>query len=147
MQARKLLAGAAYGPETLKVITRAFDDAWAAIQHQFDDTPLAIEIARLSLASAILNVAKEDSQDSDELTRRGLQAMAIRYRIDPALKVVMGPYTPKYWRAYAEEMLTIAEQMNDPECKRMVTGIAETYTKLAHHAAAREAEWGRKGSA
>ena len=29
MKARKLIEGATYGPETLKVIGKAFDDAWS----------------------------------------------------------------------------------------------------------------------
>src|SRR5262245_30199989 len=141
MQARKLLAGAAYGPETLKVICRAFDDAWAVIKHHFDDAPFSVEVVRLNLANAILGVAKEDSRDSEELKRLGLQAMALCYRIDPTVQVVTGPLMPKYWRSYAEETLTIAEQMTDPECKRMLTGVAETYAQLARHAAARKWGW------
>ena len=31
MKARKLIEGATYGPETLKVIGKAFDDAWSEI--------------------------------------------------------------------------------------------------------------------
>ena len=31
MKARQLIQGATYGPETLKVIGKAFDDAWSEI--------------------------------------------------------------------------------------------------------------------
>ena len=35
MQARRLIEGSTYGPETLKVIGKAFDDAWAEIAGHF----------------------------------------------------------------------------------------------------------------
>jgi hypothetical protein len=140
MQARKVLAGAAYEPATLKVICRAFDDAWAEIRHYFDD-PLAAECARLKLANAILGVAREDSRDAADLKKKGLHALALRHSVDSAAEVAMGQRTrnSRYWRAYAEETLTIAEQMTNSECKRMLAGVAETYTQLARHAAAAEA--------
>jgi hypothetical protein len=46
---------------------------------------------------------------------------------------------PKCWRSYAEETLRIAEQMKDPECKRLLMGVAETYAELARRALAAEA--------
>jgi hypothetical protein len=142
MKARKLLAGAEFGPETLKVICKAFDDAWAEIRRDFDDNALSIEVARLKLASAILGVAKDDSRDPDELKGLGLQAMALRYRFDRAVDVVIRQRvrTLKYWRNYAEETLTLAEQMTDPECRRMLKGVAETYLQLARQAATEEAD-------
>jgi hypothetical protein len=142
MKARKLLAGAEFGPETLKVICKAFDDAWAEIRRDFDDNALSIEVARLKLASAILGVAKDDSRDPDELKGLGLQAMALRYRFDRAVDVVIRQRvrTLKYWRNYAEETLTLAEQMTDPECRRMLKGVAETYLQLARQTATEEAD-------
>src|SRR5262245_60031863 len=101
MQGRHLISGVAYSPETLKVIRRAFDDAWDTIKHHFEGNLLSVEVARLRLSNAILDVAKEDSRDSDELKRLGLRAMALR--IDPAPEVVMGRrlHRTKYWRSYS----------------------------------------------
>ena len=62
MKARKLLSGSAYGPERLKAIYRAFDEAWAAIKPIVEDTPLAHEAARLKLANMILTVAHDDNR-------------------------------------------------------------------------------------
>lgn len=45
---------------------------------------------------------------------------------------------PKYWRSYAEETLTIADQMKDPECRKLLMSIAETYAELARRASAYE---------
>jgi hypothetical protein len=44
----------------LKVICRAVDDAWVEIRHYFDYDPLAAKSARLKLANAILEVAREE---------------------------------------------------------------------------------------
>ena len=46
---------------------------------------------------------------------------------------------PRYWRNYAEETRTIADQIKDPECKRLLMGVAETYAELARRAIAAEA--------
>jgi len=146
MQARKLIANAAYGPVTLKVICTAFDRAWEQIKHHFDYDALSVEAARLRLANAILDMAKEDSRDANELKNLGLRALALRHGIDPALEVVMGQRTrsARYWQSYAEETLTVAAQMTNPECKRMLVGVAESYANLARHAAAAEADRANK---
>lgn len=62
MKARSLLSGAAYGPERLKDIYRAFDEAWEAIKPVLADSPLAHESARLKLANLILAVAEPDKE-------------------------------------------------------------------------------------
>jgi hypothetical protein len=61
MKARNLLGGASFGPEKLKDIYQAFDDAWAAISPVVDNTPLAQEAARIKLANLILSVAKDEN--------------------------------------------------------------------------------------
>jgi hypothetical protein len=85
MKAHQLIngVGASYGPETLKVIIKAFDDAWDEIAPCFSRSGLQAQSVRLTLANAILEVAREDSRDSDELKNAGLQAMALAYRADP----------------------------------------------------------------
>jgi hypothetical protein len=85
MKAQALIngVGACYGPETLKVISKAFDDAWSEISPHFARNGLKAESVRRTLANAILEVATEDSRDSDELKNAGLRAMALAYRADP----------------------------------------------------------------
>ena len=89
MKARQLIEGATYGPETLKVIGKAFDDAWCEIAGHFSPTGLQAQSARLKLARAVLAVARDDSRDSDELRNAALQIMAMNYRdqSDPARPV------------------------------------------------------------
>jgi hypothetical protein len=48
MKARRLIDGAAYGPNALKALGQAFDEAWASIAGNFGDDPSDIERARLS---------------------------------------------------------------------------------------------------
>jgi hypothetical protein len=80
MKARQLIDGASYGPETLKVMGQAFDEAWHAIAGNFGDNPRDIEEARLRLAHALLSVASEDSLDVEAPKTGALEAMALGYR-------------------------------------------------------------------
>jgi hypothetical protein len=80
MKARKLIDGASFGPDALKVIGKTFDDAWLEIAANFGNDPLQIETARLRLAEAVLSVAHEDSRDAGVLKRAALQRMALDYR-------------------------------------------------------------------
>jgi hypothetical protein len=41
---------------------------------------------------------------------------------------------PEHWQERAEEARSIAEQMSDPDSKRMMLRIAEDYERLAAHA-------------
>jgi hypothetical protein len=80
MKASRLISGATFGPEALKVITQAFDDAWSEIAKNFAGDMLSTEAARLRLANAILANAREDSRDPEALKNAGLQAMALAPR-------------------------------------------------------------------
>jgi hypothetical protein len=80
MKARHLIDSASYGPEALKTIGQAFDEAWREIAGNFGSDPVEIEAARLKLADAVLSVAAEDSRDVEALKNGALQAMALGYR-------------------------------------------------------------------
>ena len=41
---------------------------------------------------------------------------------------------PKHWRDRAEEVRSLADQMSDPETRRIMRGIADDYEKLAKRA-------------
>ena len=73
MEARGLIEGASYGPEALKAIGRAFDEAWASIAGNFSDDQIAA--ARLRLANALLAVAKDNSRDVEMMKREALDRM------------------------------------------------------------------------
>jgi hypothetical protein len=45
---------------------------------------------------------------------------------------------PKHWLERAEEARSIADQLSDPESRRMMMRIAEDYERLANHARRRK---------
>jgi len=77
MKARELIEGASYGPEALKAIGRAFDEAWASIAGNFSDDQVAA--ARLRLANALLAVAKDNSRDVEVMKREALDKMRLTH--------------------------------------------------------------------
>ena len=81
MKALNLIEGAAYGPEAVKAMTTAFDEAWKVVAGNFDSD--TTEAARVRLAKALLSVAWEESRDVEALKLGALQAMAFSYRAVP----------------------------------------------------------------
>jgi hypothetical protein len=80
MKARALIDGASYGPETVKAMGEALDQAWAEIASNFGDSRVQIENARMKLAEALLSIAAEGSTDVAALKAGALQALALDYR-------------------------------------------------------------------
>lgn len=80
MNAKQLIDGASFGPDALRAIGQAFDEAWAEIAGNFGGDPQDIERARLRLARAMLSIANEDSRDVEVLKRAALEQMALDYR-------------------------------------------------------------------
>jgi len=140
MRAREYISAAAYAPEEREVILGAFEAAWAEIAHHFYGSPISVETARARLADEILAAAGQNCRDIQELKNRGLQAMAMQHRDARSAAASRGAgqrvHDARYWRSHANEALAKADQMTDPECKRLLLGVAETYTRLAHHAEA-----------
>ena len=80
MKARQLIGDAAYGPETLSVLFKAFDEAWEQLAPRIGPNALAIEAARLRLANAILSLADENSKDAEHLKAAALRIMDLSLR-------------------------------------------------------------------
>jgi len=78
MEPRRLMDRASLGPDTLKAVCEAFDQAWMEIAGNFGTTQ--VENARLKLAEAMMSVATEDSTDVAALKAGALQAMALDHR-------------------------------------------------------------------
>lgn len=74
MKARELIRNASYGPEHLKALFTAFDQAWESMAGDVGTEPLAVESTRLKLASIILSLGDE-SKDPDWLKNAALQIM------------------------------------------------------------------------
>jgi hypothetical protein len=79
MEARRLIDSASFGPDALRAIGQAFDEAWASIERDFG-CDQEREAAHLKLATAILSVASEDSRDVEVLKKAALEVMAKDYR-------------------------------------------------------------------
>jgi len=142
MHAHSRIWGAWYGPKTIRAMITAFDEAWELVQLgvDADASPQSFEAVRLRLADAILVEAAHGNRSVPTLRNAGLLAMAMQYRLSPdsfAWRSIMleRASNSTYWRSYAEETRTIADQMQDPECKRLLMDVAETYAELARRAA------------
>jgi hypothetical protein len=83
VKARHLIDGASYGPEALKAIGQAFDEAWLQIAGNFGDDPIDLEKARIKLAHAVLSIADDDSRDVAVLRQGALERMALDYKRRP----------------------------------------------------------------
>ena len=69
MKARALIANASFGPDELKIIGKAFDDAWGQLEPQFRaSSPESVEAARLVLADAVLSLARNGHPPDDATT-------------------------------------------------------------------------------
>ena len=77
MKARALIDAAPFGPDTVKAMGEAFDQAWARIAPSFSDTE--VEPARVMLAELMLSVATEGHTDVEDLQDRAIIAMAKLY--------------------------------------------------------------------
>jgi hypothetical protein len=75
MKARQAIASASYGPEQLKALGRAFDDAWQQIAPTVSKRPRAVEAARLKLADVILGLARKGNLDARWLADTAVQVM------------------------------------------------------------------------
>jgi hypothetical protein len=73
------LEGLSFPPETLSVLCRAFDTAWAELAPNV--RPEDVEKTRVRLAGAVLSLASEDSRDAPMLARAALHVMDGDYRL------------------------------------------------------------------
>ena len=80
MRARRVVVGASFQPETIKVMTDAFDAAWEEISGGFSDDDTLREKARILLAQAVINVTSEESRNVEAVKRGALEAMLGEYQ-------------------------------------------------------------------
>ena len=77
MEPRELIDKASFGPDALKVIYQAFDDAWSEIATDYSRGAEA-DAARTELAKALLSVASEGSTNSRTLKCLSLALMEMQ---------------------------------------------------------------------
>lgn len=75
MKARQLIRCASYGPDEVKALGKAFDDAWARLAPSVGDRTEAIEAARFKLAEVVLGLARRGDFDPQGLADAAVQVM------------------------------------------------------------------------
>ena len=80
IKAHQLIDGASFGPDTLKALGQAFEEAWQEVVGSFGEDLPDAEKARLRLANALLSIAAEDCRDVQILKHAALQRMALDFR-------------------------------------------------------------------
>jgi hypothetical protein len=75
MKARHLIDSSSFGPDQIKAMGKALDDAWARIAPSVDDRPEAIEAARFALADIILSLGGQGIFDPAWLADTAVQLM------------------------------------------------------------------------
>jgi hypothetical protein len=77
MKARRIIDGASFDPDVLKVVREAFEDCWRGMSSSF--APDEHEDARVILATAVMAAARADSDNPRPLREAALQAMKRQY--------------------------------------------------------------------
>ena len=81
MKARRVIESASdFDAATLKVLCKAFDDAWSEIEPHFAGDKSATERARTRLAHAVLIVARQGEDNTEQVKNDALQVMALAAR-------------------------------------------------------------------
>jgi hypothetical protein len=81
MKARELIEGASYGPDRVKRLGQAFDQAWAVLSPKVSSASSEdinnIARLRLKLAKAVLALAEKYGDDAEALKAAALRAMQV----------------------------------------------------------------------
>jgi hypothetical protein len=80
MKARGIIEGSTFDPETLSVVSEAFEKAWSEIAATFGGDARSVEEGRARLAHACLVVAHEGCNDPEQIKADALRVMALAYR-------------------------------------------------------------------
>jgi hypothetical protein len=76
MRALQSISSASYGPDELKSLFKAFDEAWEVIAPTTSGRAGAIEATRMKLANVILGLASGGERDGDVLKSAAIQIMS-----------------------------------------------------------------------
>jgi hypothetical protein len=76
MRARQSIGSASYGPDELKILFKAFDEAWEIIAPTTSGRAGAIEATRIKLANVILGLASGGERDVAVLKSAAVQIMS-----------------------------------------------------------------------
>jgi hypothetical protein len=93
VKARQLIVAASYGPDALKVLFKAFDDAWEVIAPTITARADAIEATRLKLANVILGLARDGNSDPEKIKNAALHIMGFDAEDKPSTSLPDAPRT------------------------------------------------------
>ena len=82
MQPRQIARATSFDPCALKVMFRAFDDAWSEIAPRLSTNPVVVEAARASLATIVLGLANAEPITADGLRTVAVAMFCAKYRIE-----------------------------------------------------------------
>ena len=77
MKARAPLGSLVLQPEELRIVFKAFDDAWEQMAPEIGARPEDIETARLKLAELVIGLASNGKRDARTITATAVQLMLI----------------------------------------------------------------------
>ena len=75
MKARAMLGSTIFEPHQLRVVQKAFDDAWEVVALQVSARPEAIEAARMKLAELVIDLARNGEPNSQAISDTAVQRM------------------------------------------------------------------------
>jgi len=81
MYPRDIARPASFGPHELRVIFRAYDDAWSEIEPKISMDPVAVEWARMSLATIVLGLGGSEAMTPGGLKKLALAVFCAKHRI------------------------------------------------------------------
>src|SRR5215470_3711407 len=85
---------ASFGPDALKVIYKAYDDAWNEIAPKVSIEPCAVEWAKMSLATIVLGLGNTDAITADGLRAMAVAVFCAKHRIEVGHAPRSGPAHP-----------------------------------------------------
>jgi hypothetical protein len=77
-KARQLIASGSFGPDQLKALFKAFDEAWDAIAPTVSGRAAAVEVARVRLANIVLSLAPRGTGAGGQIDAEQVRDAAIR---------------------------------------------------------------------
>jgi hypothetical protein len=78
MKDRQLIENSSFGPDEVKAMGEALDDAWAQLAPSVDDRPEAMQAARFALLDIILSLGGRGNFDPQWLADTSVQLMLSR---------------------------------------------------------------------
>jgi hypothetical protein len=80
-----------YSPELVEVMTAALEEAWA----KFDPPPKDGDLARLHLASAIVDAVDAGEREPEVLAAKSVHALRAAVKLTNATLAIKGPSEPE----------------------------------------------------